>query len=139
MKFNYSIVDERIVSACLPYTLRRILAKSLLFQIILLFFNYIYSIVFFYITPHYFILLLLIFILFNFILFYFPLFYFILFSFILFLFYLVRHHVISVMFALLDDHPDAIMMWKDTKYLPNECILKSKHYFSGTVHYLKLS
>mmetsp|Transcript_35612 Transcript_35612/g.33767 ORF Transcript_35612/g.33767 Transcript_35612/m.33767 type:complete len:545 (+) Transcript_35612:166-1800(+) len=43
-----------------------------------------------------------------------------------------RHHIISVMFALLDDHPDAIMMWKDTKYLPNECILKSKHYFSGT-------
>ena len=42
-----------------------------------------------------------------------------------------RHHVISVMFALLDDHPDAIMMWKDTKYLPNECILKCKHYFSG--------
>jgi hypothetical protein len=42
-----------------------------------------------------------------------------------------RHHIISVMFALLDDHPDAIMMWKDTKYLPNECILKSKHYFSG--------
>ena len=40
--------------------------------------------------------------------------------------------MISVMFALLDDHPDAIMMWKDTKYLPNECILKCKHYFSGT-------
>lgn len=45
--------------------------------------------------------------------------------------FLGRHHIISVMFALLDDHPDAIMMWKDTKYLPNECILKSKHYFSG--------
>jgi hypothetical protein len=45
-----------------------------------------------------------------------------------------RHHIISVMFALLDDHPDAIMMWKDTKYLPNECILKSKHYFSGNKH-----
>ena len=103
---------------------------------------------------NYFILLLLIFILFNFILFYFIIFnfilfyfitfyfiflYFILFSFILFLFHLGRHHVISVMFALLDDHPDAIMMWKDTKYLPNECILKSKHYFSGTVHYLKSS
>ena len=49
-----------------------------------------------------------------------------------------RHHVISVMFALLDDHPDAIMMWKDTKYLPNECILKCKHYFSGTYVYVRV-
>lgn len=45
--------------------------------------------------------------------------------------------MISVMFALLDDHPDAIMMWKDTKYLPNECILKCKHYFSGTYVYVR--